>query len=159
MLIKAISTFDHHQKGLNMHVNWWGRTPIFLCHGNACMMVTCPSHVCHMFITWSCFHVCVTDCVCSIVVSPKTRWNRLSFMWHYVIMLQLPIKFSATGLTEGPGGSEYNDRYLACVWRPCSPRLLPSSPLHTTHTHTHTGKCFPTIYTASYWTRMDRYAR
>jgi len=32
---------------------------------------------------------------------------------HTLYFFQLPLKFSATGLTEGPGGPEYNDRYLA----------------------------------------------
>lgn len=35
-----------------------------------------------------------------------------SFCFHF---LKLPFKISETGLTEGPGGSDYNDRYYIIV--------------------------------------------
>ena len=44
----------------------------------------------------------------------------------HTIFSQLPVKFSATGLTEGPGGPEYNDRCLAYyVTSFCHSHLLP----------------------------------
>jgi len=62
----------------------------------------------------------------TVIVTTVASWSHsqtiviherhMLVMWllhTHTLFFQLPLKFSATGLTEGPGGPEYNDRYLA----------------------------------------------